>query len=360
MERKLLSCVAIVLALVVTVKPSSAAVCAPGQGIKKFDLLSAVSGLLGGGAPRSGPTCQPCRFGTASAGGQDAECQMCTPFVSAPNFLRTSCDCLPGSYLASRPESWTTCLPYSYANSDHTSCECAAGYYTNNADAKAVVCRQCPEGTYKASTGNGNATACLACPAGLTSSGSRRSCEKAANGSCTQCAETHFNHMRDGKCQQCPNNTLANPGRTLCDMCAHGALQTSQPGEDLSCMACMFGFKKDDHTNACVEDPHAKLETDPHNPTLPTHHGEHPVEAIPTPTNPSLPGAGAATEPVETKPEVQPPAGITTVRTTPGQGSTNMLKLAVSPSSGAATLSTVKTPVAPARRFALGGSSRIA
>jgi len=228
---------------------------------------------------------------------------MCTPFVSAPNFLRTSCDCLPGSYLASRPESWTTvvknctscpenhisttknaaactpcpsgsvadgekcvcpsgfaatgldnygvtgctacadgqvssgglsqeclsceagsfpmedrsacgcpagnrlassepmtcapcstvfeytmatnrmlmcmqCLPFSYANSDHTSCECAAGYYTTNADAKSVVCRQCPEGTYKPSAGNQNATGCLACPEGLASSGSRKSCGK--------------------------------------------------------------------------------------------------------------------------------------------------------------------------------------
>jgi hypothetical protein len=140
------------------------------------------------------------------------------------------------------------------------------------------------------------------CPAGT---------EKAANGSCIQCAETHYNHMRDGKCLQCPNNTLANPGRTLCDMCAHGALQTSQPGEDLSCMDCMFGFKKADNSIACVEDPNAKLETDPHNPTLPAQGDTHddPVEPIPVPTNPTLPGAGAATEPGETKPEVQPPTG---------------------------------------------------
>jgi hypothetical protein len=61
MIQNIFRCVAVVVVLVVLVKPSSAAMCAPGQGIRKFDILSAVSGLLGGGTPRSGPTCQPCR-----------------------------------------------------------------------------------------------------------------------------------------------------------------------------------------------------------------------------------------------------------------------------------------------------------
>lgn len=59
---------------------------------------------------------------------------------------------------------------------------------------------------------------------------------------------------RNGACQPCPSNTLANPKRTKCDVCAPGYLQTSGTGEDLACNACMLTFKWDEAGKACVPD----------------------------------------------------------------------------------------------------------
>jgi hypothetical protein len=70
------------------------------------------------------------------------------------------------------------CFPFSYANAEHTGCECSGGYYAENSEVQPVRCKRCPQGTYKAEAGNGGIAACIACPEGLEPSGSGKSCGK--------------------------------------------------------------------------------------------------------------------------------------------------------------------------------------
>lgn len=85
------------------VASSSAELCAPGQGMAKADWASLIGGLFGGKVAPKAAGCSPCGKSEASLGGENAQCVMCTPILSAPNVDHTACDCLPGTYLASTP-----------------------------------------------------------------------------------------------------------------------------------------------------------------------------------------------------------------------------------------------------------------
>lgn len=400
------SCI-LAAALLATLAVSSHAAshCPPGWGLKNFNILGVLGGIISGNPSTSEPRCQPCGAWEASEGGLDAKCELCVPGLSTPNAFNTACDCVPGTYWAPTAEglypsgvkkdclrcpegsvSSTTnakactqcpagtvpgknnkctcpagfratgvnvdgasgcikcdeglvspgglsttcttcpdysiplpsgdycgclpgtklessepfkcaacatvfeyteapnrlfmcqqCYPFSYANKNHTACECTGGYYSTNPTAQPVRCRSCPTGTYKSGPGN-DISLCLKCPEGLEPSGSGRQCvkplcpagtETAADGSCIKCDETHFNRVRNGTCQPCQTHTLASPDRTKCDICVHGYLQTSEPGEDLACNGCMVGWKWDAATSTCVVDDSVPTGTEPLDTTLP-------------------------------------------------------------------------------------------
>jgi hypothetical protein len=83
-------------------------VCPPGTGVPGNSLLGFLGGLLtgsGSSASDLADTCAACSVWEASAGGENARCELCTPLVSAPNSARSACDCLPGSYVSVVTES---------------------------------------------------------------------------------------------------------------------------------------------------------------------------------------------------------------------------------------------------------------
>lgn len=116
------------------VASSSAANCAPGQGIAKTDLASFLGSFLGlAAATPSG--CSPCAKAQASRGGENAECVLCTPLLSSPNADQSACDCLPGTYAPSAPSATTaqrTCI--------------ACGGKAISTTRNAASCHACPEG----------------------------------------------------------------------------------------------------------------------------------------------------------------------------------------------------------------------
>lgn len=309
---------------------------APPAGVKKYELLNFLGALLN--TTQREPACEPCGWQQVSPGGDDAECAMCEPFVSAPNSAKTACECLPGAYVAgpaAKGGSGSTCAacannaisttknadtckvcpagavaergtkcvcatgyvatgfgddgvtgcracgdnevspggasrtcsacpagalpladksacgcpagqrmlsaeplkcaacttvfevtrdanrlmlcqqcsPFSYANEDHTGCVCAAGYFARNPEAASVHCSQCPEGTHKPTAGNGGVEACLACPAGLTSSTSRKQCgEQRQHDACTH----RCMHVAAGRTACLPLLTICAPWAAVC------------------------------------------------------------------------------------------------------------------------------------------------
>lgn len=82
-------------------------------------------------------------------------------------------------------------------------------------------------------------------------------------GACELCAEGYFNHRRNGTCMRCTNHTMSGPDRVRCDACIDGYLQTSDAGQDVSCMACMYGWTWSDETMSChVDAPVAEVPAD--------------------------------------------------------------------------------------------------
>ena len=116
------------------VASGSAATCAPGEGVQKADLVSLISSLFGGKAAAPASGCAPCGKSEASLGGENAECAMCTPSLSAPNADHTACDCMPGTYAASAPSASTV----------HRTCV-SCGSKAVSAMRNAGSCHACPE-----------------------------------------------------------------------------------------------------------------------------------------------------------------------------------------------------------------------
>lgn len=116
------------------VASSSAATCAPGEGVQKADLANLISSLFGVKSAPKASGCAPCGKSQASLGGENAECVMCTPALSAPNADHTACECMPGTYASGAPSAATvhrTCV----------SCGDKAVSTTRNA----ASCHACPE-----------------------------------------------------------------------------------------------------------------------------------------------------------------------------------------------------------------------
>lgn len=118
------------------VASSSAAACAPGQGLAKADGLASLIGSLFG-AKIAPPTasCSPCGKQEASLGGENAACVMCTPGLAAPNADHTACDCMPGTYASGAPPS---------ASSVQRTC-ISCGDKAVSSMRNAASCHACPE-----------------------------------------------------------------------------------------------------------------------------------------------------------------------------------------------------------------------
>lgn len=67
-------------------------------------------------------------------GGEDAQCVMCAPILSAPNADHTACECLPGTYAASSPSTATV----------HRTCV-SCGDKAVSTMRNAASCHSCPE-----------------------------------------------------------------------------------------------------------------------------------------------------------------------------------------------------------------------
>lgn len=272
---------------------ASCVACPAGAIAGKNNLCSCPTGFKATGINIFGVTgCTKCAEGTVSPGGLSDTCSTCTG-GTIPMEAGDFCGCQPGTRMETRlaadgePIKCTACQsvfeytsesnrlmmckqcqPFSYANAEHTACECSGGYYAENPAVQPVRCRRCPSGTYKAEAGNGGLDACIACPAGLEPSGSAKSCvaplcppgtQAKADGSCELCDEHSFNYRRGGTCSPCTDNTMASPDRTKCDACITGYTQTSDSGEDLKCNGCMPGLAWNTVTSKCDEDlEHAK------------------------------------------------------------------------------------------------------
>lgn len=115
------------------VASSSAAMCSPGQGMAKLDLANFLGSLFGRAVAPAASGCSPCGSSEASLGGDNAECVMCTPLLSAPNADHTSCDCMPGTYAAGAPS----------ASSVHRTC-IACGSKAVSMMRNAASCHACP------------------------------------------------------------------------------------------------------------------------------------------------------------------------------------------------------------------------
>jgi hypothetical protein len=182
---------------------ASCTACPAGAVAGKNNLCSCPTGYRATGMNTFGVTgCAKCEDGTVSPGGLSDKCTTCTG-NTVPLATMDFCGCQAGTRMESRlaadgePVACTACasvfeytaeanrlmmckqcFPFSYANAEHTGCECSGGYYAENSEVQPVRCKRCPAGTYKAEAGNGGIAACIACPEGLEPSGSGKSCGK--------------------------------------------------------------------------------------------------------------------------------------------------------------------------------------
>lgn len=125
---------ATVLLLGLMVGGSSAATCAPGEGVAKVDIVSLIGSLFGRQVAAQAPSgCSPCGKSEASLGGENAECVMCTPGLSAPNADHSACECLPGTYATGAPS----------VTSVHRTCV-SCGDKAVSSTRNAGACQACP------------------------------------------------------------------------------------------------------------------------------------------------------------------------------------------------------------------------
>lgn len=284
------ACVAVVLLALAGSEAATGLYCAPGTGLKNFDFFGFLGGVISGNtASTDTPSCQPCGAWEASKGGVDAKCELCVPVLSAPNLFRTTCDCLPGTYVGpstsdtnsvaksclpcgttavstSRNAASCTACPAGAEAGKNNKCSCPTGYRATGVDVNGVTgCEKCGEAMVSP---GGLSDKCTACTGGTVplptgdycgcQAGTRMDTKLASDGEPVKCAACNsvFEYTAEANrlmmCKQCAPFSYATSDHTGCE-CTGGYYAENPSAQPVRCRPCPAGTYKAKSGNVGIE-----------------------------------------------------------------------------------------------------------
>eukprot|EP00438_Fugacium_kawagutii_P024209 Skav223070 [mRNA] locus=scaffold419:115477:121305:+ [translate_table: standard] len=220
-------------------------------------------------------SCSECPPGTSSNLSAASQCSDCPPGQYSGGFGTTQRDsCTLGVAQFSGSTSCDPCWDGSGPSSNFSNCiDCEAGFFSSSG-----VCEPCPPGTHTDQEGSGecnscpggyyansntSATACLACPPGMSSLSGATSCTSCPRGkaapegseTCTTCPPGTFAAGESENCTVCDGGYYSEEGAFECTQCDDGTV--SADGSE-QCSECLPGKVANADQTVCVDCPAGK------------------------------------------------------------------------------------------------------